>query len=241
MVYNHFSSGATDNSHEYDNDLRSASQYFADQQVNEFILDLRYNNGGLLSCAELLCAILAPANRFGQELGFLEFNNRFSPRQVSFTLDADLLQNGANLNLNTLYVLTSAQTASASEMVIHCLKPLMERIVLIGSTTEGKNVGSRTFSNPDLMITMSPIVCKIYNSLGESDYEKGFVPDFSTSENNDLAGFLPFGDPNETMLHTALEVIDGNITLSKEKASALKASVIHHSIERRGSRAVKIN
>ena len=45
LVYNHFSSGPTDNSNEYDNDLRSAFHYFASQQVNEFILDLRYNNG----------------------------------------------------------------------------------------------------------------------------------------------------------------------------------------------------
>lgn len=62
LVYNHFSSGPTDNSNEYDNDLRSAFQYFASQQVNEFILDLRYNNGGLLSCAELLCTMLAPSS-----------------------------------------------------------------------------------------------------------------------------------------------------------------------------------
>ena len=69
LVYNHFSSGPTDNSNEYDNDLRSAFQYFASQQVNEFILDLRYNNGGLLSCAELLCTMLAPSSALGQELG----------------------------------------------------------------------------------------------------------------------------------------------------------------------------
>lgn len=75
LVYNHFSSGPTDNSNEYDNDLRSAFQYFASQQVNEFILDLRYNNGGLLSCAELLCTMLAPSSALGQELGYLEFNN----------------------------------------------------------------------------------------------------------------------------------------------------------------------
>lgn len=124
LVYNHFSSGTTDNSNEYNDDLRNASQYFASQQVNEFILDLRYNNGGLLSCAELMCALLAPANQLGQELGFLEFNSRFTPRQVPFTLDAGLIQGGANLNLNTLYVLTTSQTASASEMVINCLNPL---------------------------------------------------------------------------------------------------------------------
>ena len=241
LVYNHFSSGATGNSNEYDDDLRSASQYFAGQQVNELILDLRYNNGGLLSCAELMCALLAPASQLGQELGFLEFNSRFTPREVSFTLDANLIQSGANLNLNTLYILTSSQTASASEMVINCLKPLMEKVVIIGGTTEGKNVGSRAFSNPELMITMSPIVCKIYNSEGKSDYEKGFTPDLAINENNDLARFLPFGDPNELMFYTALGVIDGSIAIPEKKTSSLQTSVLSNSIERRRSHAVIIN
>lgn len=240
LVYNHFSSGTTDNSNEYNDDLRNASQYFASQQVNEFILDLRYNNGGLLSCAELMCALLAPANQLGQELGFLEFNSRFTPRQVPFTLDAGLIQGGANLNLNTLYVLTTSQTASASEMVINCLNPLME-IIIIGGTTEGKNVGSRAFSSPELMITMSPIVCKIYNSKGKSDYEQGFTPNLAVNENSDLARFLPFGNPNELMLYTALGVIDGSIDIPEKKISSSKTSVITNSIERRGSHAVKIN
>lgn len=143
---------------------------FRTQQVNEFILDLRYNNGGLLSCAELLCTMLAPSSALGQELGYLEFNNRFNPQIVPFTLNSGLIGNGANLNLNTLYVLTSSQTASASEMVINCLAPYMD-VVIIGGTTVGKNVGSRNFSSPELMITMNPIVCKIYNSEGKSDYD----------------------------------------------------------------------
>lgn len=50
-------------------------------------------------------------------------------------------------------------------MVINCLDPYMD-VVIIGGTTVGKNVGSRNFSSPELMITMNPIVCKIYNSEG---------------------------------------------------------------------------
>ena len=240
LVYNHFSAGVTGNSNEYNNDLRSASQYFAGQQVNEFILDLRYNNGGLLSCAELMCAILAPADKLGQELGYLEFNNRIKPQEVPFSLNASLIQGGSNLNLNTLYVLTSAQTASASEMVINCLNPFMNKVVIIGATTEGKNVGSTTFASPELMISISPIVCKIYNSEGKSDYEKGFKPDLEVNENSDLARFLPFGNPNELMLYTALGVIDGSIVIPEKKPATMKTSVITSSIERRGSHAVKI-
>lgn len=51
-------------------------------------------------------------------------------------------------------------------------------VVLIGSTTVGKNVGSLTFSSQELKITIGPIVCQIYNSKGESDYASGFTPEF---------------------------------------------------------------
>ncbi len=243
LVYNHFSSGLTDNSSEYDDDLRSAFQYFASQQINEFILDLRYNNGGLLSCAELMCAMLAPSSALGKELGYLEFNHRFNPQTVPFTLNSGLIGNGANLNLNTLYVLTSNQTASASEMVINCLDPYMN-VFVIGGTTVGKNVGSRNFASPELMITMNPIVCKIYNSEGKSDYESGFRPaysEYTVSETSDMARFLPFGDTNEALLSTALGVIDGSIKPpAQEETRSLKATTIASSIERRASHAVRI-
>ncbi|WP_276867463.1 S41 family peptidase [Bacteroides heparinolyticus] len=240
LVYNHFSPGATNNTHEYDNDLRNVFRNFANQQVNEFILDLRYNNGGLLSCAELMCSMLAPSSALGKDLGYLEFNNRTNPKEVSFKLNADLIGEGANLNLKTLYVLTGSQTASASEMVINCLQPYME-VVLIGSTTVGKNVGSLTFSSQELKITMSPIVCQIYNSKGESDYASGFTPEFSVNETDAPKQFLPFGNTEERMLSTALGVIDGSIKPDdKKQSSALKVITITNSIDRRASQAVRI-
>lgn len=236
LVYNHFSPGITDAGNEYDRDLRAAIRNFASQQINEFILDLRYNNGGFISCAELLCTMLAPASALGQELGYLEFNQHFTPS--TFYLDESLIQDGANLNLSTLYVLTSSETASASEMLINCLKPLMQ-VIVIGSTTEGKNVGSARFVNQELMLTMNPIVCKIFNSAGESNYENGFQPDQRVDENSDLAHFLPFGDPNELMLSTALGMISGQIPLS-ENSGNLSTQVLHNSVERKASRAVQI-
>ena len=139
----------------------------------------------------MLCTMLAPSSALGQELGYLEFNNRFNPQIVPFTLNSGLIGNGANLNLNTLYVLTSSQTASASEMVINCLAPYMD-VVIIGGTTVGKNVGSRNFSSPELMITMNPIVCKIYNSEGKSDYESGFQPAYSGYVVNEMSDMSRF-------------------------------------------------
>jgi C-terminal processing protease CtpA/Prc len=48
------------------------------------------------------------------------------------------------LNLNKVYVLTTKATASASELVINCLKSYID-VVQIGDITTGKNVGSITY------------------------------------------------------------------------------------------------
>lgn len=240
LVYNHFSSGLTESGEEYNEDLRSAFREFASQQVNEFVLDLRYNNGGLLSCAQLLCSMLAPSSSLGQTLAYLEYNDNFDTQTLLF--DNDLIGNGANLNLSTLYILTSDETASASEMLINCLEPYMD-VVLIGATTEGKNVASRTFTNQELMIEMKPIVCKIYNSEGKSDYENGFSADVSANEEGDLEHFLPFGDPDELMLSIALGLIEnGNQQVEASVSrNRLRTTVINNSVSRRRANSVRMD
>ncbi len=113
-------------------------------------------------------------------------------------------------------------------------------VVIIGGTTVGKNVGSRNFSSPELMITMNPIVCKIYNSEGKSDYESGFQPAYSgyvVNEMSDMSRFLP----NEALLSTALGAIDGSIQPpAQEDTRSLRVTTLANSIERRASHAVRI-
>ncbi|MBU3813317.1 MAG: peptidase S41 [Candidatus Bacteroides intestinipullorum] len=236
LVYNHFTGGLTESSTEYDDDLREAFNYFATEQVNEFVLDLRYNNGGQLSCASLLCAMLAPSSALGQTLAYLEFNESIGEQEMVF--DESLIQGGANLNLSRLYVLTSTETASASEMLINCLKPYME-VVLVGGTTVGKNVASRAFVNEELMLEMRPIVCKLYNADRESEYAEGFTADVSVDENGDMARFLPFGNPDELMLYTALNLINGTQS-GTQQAAAQTVTVKYNSVARKASQAVEM-
>src|SRR5690606_2796587 len=119
-------------------------------------------------------------------------------------------------------VLTSDNTASASEMVINGLRPYMSSVKLIGTTTYGKNVGSitlfdspatgyqdRTSANPSHTYAMQPIVFKIFNKNGESNYTQGFVPDIEVKEYEYWNTILPFGDENEIVLKTALDDIRG--------------------------------
>lgn len=244
LVYNHFTPGLMENDNDYDHALRQASRYFAEQGVNEFILDLRYNNGGQLSCAQLMCCILAPQSALGQTMGYLEYNTKHNPQEVTLSLDPNILQEGSNLNLSRLYVLTSASTASASEMIINCLRPYME-VIVIGDDTEGKNVGSTTFSNEELQLIMRPIVCKIYNAHHDSDYKEGFKPAIYAREGiGTIKQFLPFGNPDELLLNTALNLISGENENSDANSGTTRygeEGFIKNSIERRASQAVCVN
>ena len=66
LMYNHFS--ADPDSYKgtaYNEQLTTLFTRFKQQGVNEFILDLRYNGGGLLSCAQLLASLWAPTTARG--------------------------------------------------------------------------------------------------------------------------------------------------------------------------------
>lgn len=214
LAYNHFTPGtaysatAMGSATNYDDDLRQASTQLAEAGISELVLDLRYNNGGYVSCAQLLATLLAPASALGQPLALLEYNARL--QSVEMMLDASRIGQGTNLDLKRLFVLTSGETASASEMVINCLMPYLE-VIQIGTTTVGKNMGARSFDNAAQMVTMTPMICKIYNALGKSDYDKGFSPASSLrmDENSYLANFFPLGNPEEALLSAALSYIAG--------------------------------
>ncbi|HEY3389822.1 MAG TPA: hypothetical protein VGK38_09640, partial [Prolixibacteraceae bacterium] len=131
-----------------------------------------------------------------------------------------------SLNLNMLYVITSDNTASASELLINGLKPYLQ-IYDVGINTVGKYVGSFTIKdwdangnvNPNNNWAMQPIVVKIANSQGVSDFVDGLAPDFRLEE--DFANLIAFGDQNETLLKAVLNNIKGlpqtAVTLKSEK------------------------
>ncbi|TWV15538.1 PDZ domain-containing protein [Bacteroidaceae bacterium HV4-6-C5C] len=217
LAYTQFERGKTDDDSSYDDKLKELSgSYFTG--VDEFVLDLRYNNGGLLSSAVLLCTMFEPASVVGKLLGYLKYNDKTSPIKEYIYTGKDILgSTGKNLDLKTIYILVSNNTASASEMVINCLRPYMN-VVVIGEQTEGKNVGSVTYTSDDKKWEMHPIVCQIYNSQDYTDYASGFSPDLELNEAFEYVNentvnpvvMYDLGDINERMLKAAINIIDGN-------------------------------
>lgn len=222
MAYNSFSAGPTGNSEKYNNELRKFSQQCKQAEINNFILDLRYNSGGEMECVQLLADILIPADMLNSPLAFLQYNDKQTAKNRDLIADAQLLRDGVNLNLPTLYIIVSGTTAGAAEMLINCLKPYMT-IVLVGQTTKGENVATASYLNPKYPWVLRPVVCTVFNSKGESEYADGFKPDYPINELSYLEGFLPLGTPGETLLNTAIGLITGNIELPKETTTRMTA------------------
>ncbi|MFB9057917.1 S41 family peptidase [Mariniflexile ostreae] len=237
LVYNSFRTA-------YHDELNAAFSVFKNENINILVLDLRLNGGGsVLTSAYLSSMIYADAGT--DPFAILKFNDKhtnenhayhFSNQlQVFDTNDVKIGVEEINrLNmLEGLYILTSDDTASASEMVINGLKPYMPSVKLVGTTTYGKNVGSitlydtpatdfqgRQLANPTHTKAMQPIVFQIFNKNGESDYTQGFNPDIEVEEAQYWNSIKAFGDENEVVLKAALDDIRGVTT--KSNVSKLK-------------------
>ena len=119
-----------------------------------------------------------------------------------------------------MFVLTSSRTASASELLINGLDPYID-VIHIGDFTVGKNQGSITIydyindsrdKNPNHTYAMQPIVLKIGNVVGYTDFPNGLEPDVLIKESLSNPGEL--GDYEEPLLKIAIDQITGNYSTS---------------------------
>ncbi|WP_310555830.1 S41 family peptidase [Flavobacterium sp.] len=211
LVYNGFYG-------EYETELNAAFAYFKSENVTDLVLDLRYNGGGSIDTANRLGTMIT-GQFSGQIYAQQQWNPKIQPRlnpNESINIFETTTRNGAainSLNLSKVYILTTRNTASASELVINCLDPYIN-VVQIGTTTTGKNVGSITMYdsptfrkenvNPNHTYAMQPIVLKIVNKNGFGDYTQGISPDASNVLAENLSNLGELGNPTEPLLSKAL-------------------------------------
>ncbi len=224
LMYNQFTN-------EYDEELNAAFGQLKAAGVTDLVLDFRYNGGGSVNSARLLSSMIygtTTSNLFIRQRYNSKIQSQLSASQVEDYF-ANKTSNGTSinsLNLSKVYVLVSASSASASELVINGLKPYMD-VFLIGTTTRGKNEFSITLvddqNNPDGPFlydplreknidalnnwAIQPILGRNENSIGFSDYTAGFTPDVELPE--DLTNYSVLGDVNEPLLAKAIEDITG--------------------------------
>ena len=179
--------------------LGQAFAGFARSGVQDLILDLRYNGGGSVAMARDLASMIGGSTVAGQVFTQLNFNalHPQSNQTLRFSSDATLLPSRPLNGLRRVFVITSAQTASASELVINGLKPFLQ-VVQIGATTYGKPYGfvPRTWCD----ITYNAVNFEAFNAAGEGGYVNGIAPTCSVPDDFDHA----LGDPRELRIQAAI-------------------------------------
>jgi len=205
----------------YNGDLNAAFGALKNAGVTDLVLDLRYNGGGSVQTATYLASMIT-----GQFNGQLFAQQQWNQKVQPHLDQSDIINRFTNnmggqalnsLNLDRVYILTTGSTASASELVINCLEPYID-VVVIGTTTTGKNVGSITLYDSmnfgrkgrtsSHTYAMQPIVLQVVNADGFGDYSAGIAPDLELHEDLDNMGVL--GDANEPLFARAISHITGN-------------------------------
>ena len=203
-------------------ELNTAFDHFSHEGVTDLVLDLRYNGGGTLDCADSLVALLAGKPYSGNVYNTLTYNNKHTRYGYSSAIG---LKNNSIL-LNQLVIITTSSTASASELVISGLKPYMN-IKLIGSTTHGKPVGMNIEGDTKLNIAVAPISFRNVNSVGYSDFFDGIPVDFTVPDNVTQ----DWGLTTDACLNAALNYI----SLGTIGTVAAKSAIIPRRILYKGS------
>jgi hypothetical protein len=199
--------------------------------IDDLVLDLRYNGGGLLDLAAQLGYMIAGSASAGERFELQMFNDKYpntdpvlgtAIEEVPFideTLgwDPALLAAGQplpTLNLSRVFVITTPNTCSASEAVINGLRGIDIEVIQIGSTTCGKPYGF--YPTPNCGNVYFTIQFQGVNAKGFGDYALGFVPSPADDGLANIRGCPVgddfnnlLGDPEEDMLEVALAFREG--------------------------------
>ena len=204
------------------NDLEPIFKKFWENNIDELILDLRYNPGGYVNTCKYLANTIVSENGYGKVFQYCTYNDIISKEMLKETGNEKSVSmystpnNGGGLlgsslyglNLKRLFVLTSKYSASASEATIICLKPFMD-VIIIGEQTYGKGVGSWTIRDDRFKYQIQPITMRYHNASMETTPDDGIPVDyfmedgFSTSKKE-------LGDVNEPLLNKALSIINND-------------------------------
>lgn len=206
-------------------ELHNVFEKLRREAIDELVIDLRYNGGGSILTAKKLLEHITLAHP-GEKQVYLDWNSANRSRNSNYYFEEATEQDGDELDMQRVFFLTTARSASASELVINALKPYLGEsdVITIGEQTHGKPVGmsGRLYGERNYYFLINFIV---RNNEDEAVPFTGIPP--TCSANDDTTHTL--GDPSESMLLTALYYIEhgscpegkGKYTKIKEKSSLL--------------------
>ncbi|WP_295794090.1 S41 family peptidase [Mucilaginibacter sp.] len=229
FVFNSFTSDAN-----ADPKLDAVFAKFTAAGVTDVAVDLRYNGGGYVSTAEYIDNYLVPTAKNNTLMYNTYFNSILSSNsetllknqvrkdntgalynlsQIDYSLNSPYntpkFAKMGNLNVGRVFFIITGGTASASELTINNLRPVLD-VELVGETSYGKPVGF--FDIGINKYTMFTPEFSTKNSANQGDYFDGFTPGTTGLPGvNDFDDYTKdFGDPTEKLLGHIISKITTN-------------------------------
>jgi C-terminal processing protease CtpA/Prc len=189
-----------------DNQLRTAFADFRTQGITNFVIDFRYNGGGLVSTAELMGDLLG-GNRFSSDVFSV---TRFRASKASNNETRRFAPQAQSVSPVKIAFISTNATASASELVMASFAPYLGvNAALIGSNSFGKPVGQIAVDQTACDDRIRVVAFAKENASGQGDYYSGLAGTMRTTcaAADDIS--RPLGDPLEGSLRTALDFVAG--------------------------------
>jgi len=190
--------------HAAEQPLRNAFGIFRQEGVEDVIVDLRYNGGGLLSTAQLLGDLLGGGRQPGDIFAQLIFRPEKSAENESYGFRPQ----PEAIAPRRIAFIGFEGTASASELVINGFLPYLHAdIALIGANSYGKPAGQIAIDRPECDDRLRIMAFATANAAGQGAYYGGLAPSMERSCQavDDLT--YPLGDPREHSVATALDYL----------------------------------
>ena len=177
-------------------------QVFADfiaAGVQDVVIDMRYNGGGLVSTAKLLGDYLGGFANDGLLFSETIFNADRNP-EIPAEQRLSYFSGRANsIDITRLIVIATRATASASELITNSLDPYAD-VWIVGDNTFGKPVGQVGIEFCEKILR--PTAFRTVNADGFGDYFDGLPVNCAAS---DVLEF-PVGSENDPSLFAALSI-----------------------------------
>ena len=192
--------------------LEDQLRQFKEAGINELILDFSFCVGGVVDQSCYLASSIVGASHYDDIFFTAEFNDG-SKENWTFGGNNPNLPTGEKLGvgpdfgLEKVWIIVSENTASAAELIINALKSNTVNfpVTLIGSRTEGKNVGMEVMyiEYGSRRFEFAPITYWGLNADGAKGPADGFLPEGNNMLNNqnssysdDVVNIFPytFGD-----------------------------------------------
>lgn len=189
-----------------DNQLRTAFADFRAQGITNFIIDFRYNGGGLVSTAQLMSDLMG-GNRTTADV---MSRTTFRTSKSSNNEIRNFAPQPQSVSPVKVAFIGTGGTASASELVMNNFVPYLGvNAALVGTNTFGKPVGQIALDQATCDDRLRVIAFSTQNSANEGFYYDGMSGAMRATcrAGDDIAKAL--GDPAEASISVALDFIGG--------------------------------